>query len=138
MRLSRLGKRESLSDERLYLFLLEEVEQVDQVLSKPFRFPPFERLDAVTDHPSPAREQPAADDVPGDCGESTKALTTTWTTRSQSLSAQRGRMAIDHHPPAGTESLAGLPDVGAADGIKDDVHTVASKSVNLFHEVLML
>jgi hypothetical protein len=78
--MSCLGKRESLRDERLNLLLLKEVKQGDQILSKEFRFQPFERLDAVGDDPFPAREKPAAGDVQGEDGGSTKALTMTWTT----------------------------------------------------------
>ena len=80
LRMSCLGKRKSLRDERLDLFLLKEVKQGDQILSKELRFHPFERLDAVGDHPFPAWEKPAAGDVQPEDGGSTKALTTTWTT----------------------------------------------------------
>ena len=74
VRLSCLGKRKSLRDERLDLLLLKEVEQGDQILSKQCRFQPFEPLDAVGDHPFAAREKPAASDVqPEDC-DSTKAI----------------------------------------------------------------
>ena len=31
-----------------------------------------------------------------------------------------------------------MPEVGATDGVKDDVHTLAREAVNFFHEVLML
>ena len=84
VRTSCLGKRKSLRDERLDLLLLKEVHQGDQILSKPCWFQPFERLDAVGNHPFPAREKPAANDVQTEDGDSTKAMTTTWTTRSQS------------------------------------------------------
>jgi hypothetical protein len=80
VRLSRPGKRKLLRDEWLDLLLLKEVEQSDQILSKQFRFPPFEPLDAVGDHPFPAREKPAGGDVQPEDGGSTKALTTTRTT----------------------------------------------------------
>src|SRR6266516_3717743 len=80
LRVPCLGKRKSLRDERLDLLLLKEVKQGDQILSKPFRFQPFQRLDAVGDHPFPAREKPASGDVQPEDGGSTKALTTTWTT----------------------------------------------------------
>src|SRR2546425_2823822 len=63
LRVSCLGKRKLLRDERLDLLLLKEVEQGDQILSKPCRSQPFERLDAVGDHPFPAREKPAAGDI---------------------------------------------------------------------------
>ena len=74
------GKRKSLCDERLDLFLSKEVKQGDQILSKEFWFQPFECLDAVGDHPFPAWEKPAAGDVQPEGGGSSKALTTTWTT----------------------------------------------------------
>ena len=77
LRLSCLGKRKSLRDERLDLFLLKEVQQGNQILSKQCRFKPFERLDAVGDHPFPAREKPAAGNVQPEDGDSTKAMTTT-------------------------------------------------------------
>ena len=65
MRVSRLGKRESLRDQRLDLLLLKEVKQRDQILSKQCRFQPFEPLDAVGDHPfSAGRSQPPAIDNP--------------------------------------------------------------------------
>ena len=75
--LSCRNKRKSLCDEWLDLLLLKEVEQSDQILSKPYRSQPFEPLDAVGDHPFPAREKPAASNVqPEDC-DSTEAMTTT-------------------------------------------------------------
>src|SRR5262249_28680908 len=77
LRVSCLDKRKSLRDERPDLLLLKEVEQGDQVLSKPFRFPPFERLDAVGDHPFPAREKPAAGDVQRVNRDSMQAIATT-------------------------------------------------------------
>ena len=80
MRVSRLGKRKSLRDERLDLSLLKEIKQGGQILSKEFRFQPFERLDAVGDHPFPAREQAAAGDIQRVDGDSMQAITTTWTT----------------------------------------------------------
>ena len=80
VRVSCLGKGQSLRDQRLDLLLLKEVEQGDQILSKPCRSQPFEPLDAVGDHPFPAREKPAASDVQPEDGDSTKAMTTTWTT----------------------------------------------------------
>ncbi len=84
LRVSGLGKRTSLRDERLDLLLLQEVQQGDQILSKPCRSQPFEPLDAVGDHPFPATEKPAASDVQPEDGDATKAMTTTWTTGSQS------------------------------------------------------
>jgi hypothetical protein len=80
-----LGNRKSLCDQRLDLLLLKEVKQGDQILSKEFRFKPFERLNAVGDHPFPAREKPAAGDAQSEEGGSTKSLTTTRATGSQSL-----------------------------------------------------
>jgi hypothetical protein len=80
VRVSCLGKGKSLRDERLDLLLLKEAEQGDQVLSKEFRVQPFERLDAIGDHPFPAWEKPAAGDVQAEDSGSTKALTTAWTT----------------------------------------------------------
>ena len=80
VRLSCLDQWKSLRDERLDLLLLKEVEQGDQILSKPRRSQPFEPLDAVGDHPFPAREKPAASHVQPEDGDSTKAMTTTWTT----------------------------------------------------------
>ena len=68
-----------MRDERLDLFLLKEVKEGDQILSKQCRLQPFERLDAVGDYPFPARKNPAAYDVQPEEGSSTKALTTTWT-----------------------------------------------------------
>jgi hypothetical protein len=44
---SRLGKGESLRDERLDLLLSEEVEEGDQIPAKPLRLQPLERLDAA-------------------------------------------------------------------------------------------
>ncbi len=80
VRVSCSGKRKSLRNDRLDLFLLKELKQVDQILSKEFGFQPFERLDAIGDHPFPLREKPAGGDVPREEGGATKALTTTWTT----------------------------------------------------------
>ena len=82
VRVSCLGKRKSLRDERLDLLLFKEVKQGDQVLSKQLRLQPFERLDAVGDHPFPAREKPAAGDVQPEDGDSTIAMTTTWSQSS--------------------------------------------------------
>ena len=80
VRLSCLGKRKSLRDERLDLLLFEQVKQGDQILSKQCRFQPFKRLDAVGDHPFPARKKPAASNIQPEDADSTKAVTTTWTT----------------------------------------------------------
>ena len=77
MRVSCLGKRKSLRDERLDLLLLKEVKQGDQILSKQCRFQPFEPLDAVEDHPFPAREKPAASNVQPENRDSTRAMATT-------------------------------------------------------------
>jgi hypothetical protein len=77
VRLSGLGKRKSLRDEWLDLLLLKEVEQGEQILSKQCRPQPFEPLDAVGDHPFPAPEKPAADNVQPENGDSMKAMTTT-------------------------------------------------------------
>jgi hypothetical protein len=43
------GKRQSLRDERLDLFLLKKVKPGDQILSKPRRFQLLKYLDAVGD-----------------------------------------------------------------------------------------
>ena len=50
-----LGQGKSLRDEGLDLLPVQEVEQGDQILSKLCRPQPFEPLDAVGDHPFPAR-----------------------------------------------------------------------------------
>ena len=81
MRTLCLGKGESLRDQRLDLFLLKEVKEGEQILSKQCRSQPFEPLDAVGDQPFPAREEPAASDVQPVNGDSMKAMTTN---RSQS------------------------------------------------------
>jgi hypothetical protein len=77
VRLSCLGKRNSLCDERPDLLLLKEVEQGDQILSKQCRPSPFEPLDAVGDHAFPAREKPAAGNIHPENEDCTKAMTTT-------------------------------------------------------------
>jgi hypothetical protein len=74
-----LGERKSLGDQRLDLSLVKEVEEGDQVLSKERRSQPFEPLDAVGDHPFPAREKPAPRNVQPEDGDFTKAMMTTWT-----------------------------------------------------------
>ena len=80
MRVSGLGKRKSLRDERRDPLLLEQVEEGDEILSKPCRSQTFEPLDAVGDHPLPAREKPATSDVQPENRDGTKPMTTTWTT----------------------------------------------------------
>ena len=77
VRLSCLGKRKPLRDEWRDLLLLKEVEQANQILSKQCRSQPFEPLDAVGDHPFPAREKPAAGNIQPENADFTKALTTT-------------------------------------------------------------
>src|SRR5262252_4410157 len=84
---SGLGERESLRDEGPDLLLLQERKQGVQVLSKPFRFQPFERLNAVGGYPFAARQKPAAHDVCGEEGGSAEALTTARTARRQPLPA---------------------------------------------------
>ena len=120
-----LGKWNSLRDQRLDLSLLKEVKQGDQILSKQIRFQPFECLDAVGNNAFPAGKKPTAGDVQPEDSGSTKALTTTWPTRRQSLPAYRGNKAVTHYPPANTECPAGMPEVRATDRVKDDVHAVA-------------
>ena len=73
------GKRKSLRDKRLDLLLLKEVQQGDQVLSKLGRFQPFERLDAVGNHPLPAREKPASGNIHREDGDGAKTMTTSRT-----------------------------------------------------------
>src|SRR5512135_1110789 len=63
LRLSGLGQRKTPRDQRLDLFLLKQVKQSDQILSKQFRFLSFKPLDAVRDDAFAAREKPAAGDV---------------------------------------------------------------------------
>jgi uncharacterized membrane protein YcjF (UPF0283 family) len=76
VRVSSLSKRKSLRDERLDLLLLKELKEGDQILSKQRRFQPFERLDAVGDHPFPAWEKPVANNVQPENGGFTKPMTT--------------------------------------------------------------
>src|SRR5262245_53372415 len=135
MRLSRLGKRKSLRDHRLDLLLLKEVEQGDQILSKQGRPQPFEPRDAVTDHPLPAREKPAADNVQPEDADSMVSMATT---RSQSTPTQRGSKTINHYLPARTESLTRTPHMRATDTIKNNVYTLTREAMNFCHEVLML
>jgi len=54
MRVSGLGQRPALRDERPDLVLVQEVQQSEQILTKPGRSQPFEPLNAVGDHPFPA------------------------------------------------------------------------------------
>jgi hypothetical protein len=75
-----LSKRKPFGDNWFDSLLKKEVEQGDQVLSKQLRSQPFERLDAVGDHPFPARKEPAAGDVKSVNGDSMKAIAATWTT----------------------------------------------------------
>jgi hypothetical protein len=77
VRTSCLGKGKSLRNQRLDLFLLKEIKEGDQILSKQCRSQPFEPLGAVGDQPFPARAKPAASDVQPVNGDSTKAMTTT-------------------------------------------------------------
>jgi len=77
VRTSGLGKGKSLRDQRLDPFLLKEVKEGDQILSKQCRSEPFEPLDAVGDQPFSAREKPAASDAQPVNGDSLKAMTTT-------------------------------------------------------------
>jgi hypothetical protein len=74
---SRLGKRNSLCDERPDLPLLQEVEQGDQILSKQTRSQPLEPLDAVGNHAFSARKKPAACDVHPENSNCTKPMTAT-------------------------------------------------------------
>ena len=71
-----LSQGKSLCDERLDFLLLEQLEQDSQVLSKPFRFQPFERLYTVGDYSFPAREKPASRDIEPKDSSSPKALAT--------------------------------------------------------------
>ena len=57
-----------------------KVEKGDQILSRQCRPQPFEPLDAVGDHPLPAREKPAAGNIQPENGDPMKEMTTTWTT----------------------------------------------------------
>src|SRR5262249_639745 len=116
VRASRVGKRKALRDQRLDLLPLQEAEQGDQILPEQSPLQPLERLDGVGDDPLPAGEEPAAHDVQRVNGDSVEAMTTAWTGRTQSCATERGGIAITHHPPAGTESLAGMPEVRAPDG----------------------
>jgi len=71
-----LGKGKLLRDDRPDLFLLKEAQQGGQVLLKLCRLESFERLDTVGDHPFPAWEKPAGDNVQHEDGKSMKAIAT--------------------------------------------------------------
>src|SRR6185369_5911370 len=107
------------------------------VLAKQLRPQPLERLDAVGDHAFPAREQPAGGDAQAEDGRSTEALTTARTARRQSVPTQRGPETIAHHHAARTKSLARTPEVGTADRVEDDVHSLPRETADLCHEILM-
>ena len=77
MSLPRLGKWETLRDQRLELLLLKEVEQDEQILSKPCWSQPFKPLDAVRNDAFPAGENPAANNVHSEDRDGTKAMATT-------------------------------------------------------------
>jgi hypothetical protein len=83
--LSGFGERKSPGDEGPDLLLSKKVQKSDQILTKGFRLPPFEKLNAVGDHSLPPGEKPAAGDVQAEKGGAGIALPMTWTTRSQSL-----------------------------------------------------
>ena len=55
MCLSRFSKRKSPCDYRLDFLVLKKGKQSDQILPKLPRLHPFERLDAIRDHPLPPR-----------------------------------------------------------------------------------
>ena len=138
LRISCFGKWKSLRDEWLNLFLLKKLKQGNQILSKQCRSQPFEPLDTVGDYPFPTRKKPASSDIQAEDGDCTKAMTTAGTTCGQSPPTERRSQAISHYFATGPQSLAGTPDVGAADAVKDDVYTLAREAVNFSHEVLML
>ena len=138
MRVLCLDKRHALRDERRDLLLVQEVKQGEHILAKPGRVHPLQPLDAVGDHPFPAREQPAACDVHPEDRESTKALPTPCTTGRHTPPTERGRQAIGHDPPARAERVAGTPDMGTTDAVKDDVDALACQAVDFLHEVLLL
>src|SRR5262245_23067810 len=56
---------------------IKQVEQGGQVLSKHCRPQPFERLDAIGYYPSPAWEEPAANNVQAKDGDAPKGMATT-------------------------------------------------------------
>jgi hypothetical protein len=138
VRVSCLGQWHALRDERRDRLLVQEVKQGEEILAKPGRSPPLQPLDAVGHYSFPAREQPATRDGHPEDGESPKALPTPWTTCRQSSPTKRGRQAISHDPSARTERLAGPPDMGTTDAVKDDVYTFTREAVHFFHEVLLL
>ena len=65
-----------MRDDWFDFLLLKEVQQ-GQILSKQRRFQPFEGLDAVRDHPLPAREKSVANNVQAEDGGFAKAMTAT-------------------------------------------------------------
>jgi hypothetical protein len=113
-----LDEGKSMRDERLDPLLFKEVEQGDQILSKQFRSQSFKPLDAVGDHPFPAREKPSASDIQSEDRDSMKAMAT------RPIAPHVAR-TIGHYLPAGTESLAGTPDVATTDPVKDNVYALA-------------
>src|SRR5215831_18081806 len=125
MRLSRLGERELLGDERRDLLLFEQVQQGDQVLSEQIGLEPLERLDAVGDDALPAWKNPSPGDVHAEGGGSRKTLTLARAPRCQSLAPDRGSEPVAHHPSAATERLPGLPEVRSAKRIENGIDAVA-------------
>ena len=73
----RLGKSETVRDQRLDLLLSKEVEQDDQILSKPCWSQPFKPLDAVRNDSFPAWEKPSAGNVHSEDRDGTKAMAMT-------------------------------------------------------------
>ena len=101
---SRVGKRKP-RDERLDRALPEKLEQREQILTKQ-RWPqPFQPLDAVRDHTLAARKNPAAGDVQTEDSDWTNTMATVRFGRS-SLSLDRRRQTVGHHPSAGTERFS--------------------------------
>ena len=68
------GEGESLSDERLDLPALEEVEQGGQVLAKESRADTFEPLYAIGHQSLTAGEHPAAEDIEREQTQSVEAI----------------------------------------------------------------
>jgi hypothetical protein len=77
VRLSCSRKRKLLRDQRFDLVLLKEIEQNNQVLSKPCRSSPFEPLNTIGNHPSTAGKKPPGGNVQPEDGNLTETVTTT-------------------------------------------------------------
>src|SRR5215471_11376712 len=106
-------------------------------MAEPRRFEPHQPLYAVRHHALSTRLEPIAEEVPTQFSGFAKGVAS-FALGSHASPPQFRLEAVDHHPAALAQGVAGTPQIVATDAVEHGVDTITGKAVNLLHEVRIL